>query len=352
MTIAGRVRDEQYHLGVIDEGIGMTSSELAEANRVFAVVPPLDQAPSRLGLFVVARLAARHGATVTLAPARTGGTAARIVFDLDLFTTVADSDSGLPSFDSDGEDDLDLDELSRIVPATAELISSPSNDIDERRSPVAENRDVEPADGITSDDGSVVESSPADASEEVDGEYPHDDAEVEEDHVVIDLRDDLPSIVARQRGDADPAGRPRSGRPLINWSPIDADHAGERVVRRRDLLGPGPLPKRRAGRPDPPERPVADETPFPAPTVEAVRPPNLVRRPAAGSAPLPRRPGRSEVRSPVPAVPAGAGAERRPAPRDAAEVRDLLSRYRAGVREAEARSDDDVAGHRDPEEGS
>lgn len=60
-----------------DRGLGLPRTELDELNDRLAKTPEFDLAQSdRLGLFVVSRLAARHGIKVTLAPSPYGGLAA------------------------------------------------------------------------------------------------------------------------------------------------------------------------------------------------------------------------------------------------------------------------------------
>jgi signal transduction histidine kinase len=59
---------------VTDQGVGMNPEMMAEANWRLEHVQPIDAAVSRnMGLFVVGRLAARHGIKVRLQPAATGG---------------------------------------------------------------------------------------------------------------------------------------------------------------------------------------------------------------------------------------------------------------------------------------
>ncbi len=80
VTVTGRQRPEGYVISIVDQGIGMTEDELAEANERIASPPAFELAPSRyLGLFVVGRLAARYGVAVRLHEADSGGTTARVV---------------------------------------------------------------------------------------------------------------------------------------------------------------------------------------------------------------------------------------------------------------------------------
>ena len=67
-------------LSVTDAGIGMTDEELAEANRRLADPPVVDVSVSRrMGLFVVGRLALRHGIRVQLRRRDGGGLIAMVL---------------------------------------------------------------------------------------------------------------------------------------------------------------------------------------------------------------------------------------------------------------------------------
>jgi signal transduction histidine kinase len=66
-------------LDITDEGVGMSADEMAQANIRLDNPPVVDVAVSRrMGLFVVARLAATHGIRVRLRPADTGGVTAHV----------------------------------------------------------------------------------------------------------------------------------------------------------------------------------------------------------------------------------------------------------------------------------
>ncbi|GGK74980.1 hypothetical protein Ppa06_33220 [Planomonospora parontospora subsp. parontospora] len=72
-------------LAVSDAGIGMTAEELVETNRRLADPPVVDVSVSRrMGLFVVGRLALRHGIRVQLRPQETGGLIAMVLFPPEL----------------------------------------------------------------------------------------------------------------------------------------------------------------------------------------------------------------------------------------------------------------------------
>jgi signal transduction histidine kinase len=76
---AGRVGNG-FVVEVEDRGIGMSVADFAAANDKLANPPEFDLADSdRLGLFVVARLAAKHGIKITLRPSPYGGTQAIVL---------------------------------------------------------------------------------------------------------------------------------------------------------------------------------------------------------------------------------------------------------------------------------
>ncbi|MFF5259008.1 nitrate- and nitrite sensing domain-containing protein [Actinomadura viridis] len=77
---------------VEDRGLGMTEQDLAAANERLADPPEFDPSDSaRLGLFVVARLARRHGITVTLRHSPYGGTTAITLVPASLVTDVPEN---------------------------------------------------------------------------------------------------------------------------------------------------------------------------------------------------------------------------------------------------------------------
>jgi signal transduction histidine kinase len=88
VVVTGRgTRDGRYVLAVIDAGLGMPSERMAEANARISDPPVRDFAVSRfLGLYVVGRLADRHGIEVTLAPSPLGGVTAHVVLPAQLLT--------------------------------------------------------------------------------------------------------------------------------------------------------------------------------------------------------------------------------------------------------------------------
>jgi signal transduction histidine kinase len=84
-------------LEISDQGVGMAEDELAHANWRLDNPPTVDVAVSRrMGLFVVARLAARHGIRVRLRPAETGGLVALVWLPDEAITAEGSGSSGLP----------------------------------------------------------------------------------------------------------------------------------------------------------------------------------------------------------------------------------------------------------------
>jgi signal transduction histidine kinase len=79
-------------LDITDQGVGMGAEEMAHANWRLDNPPVVDVAVSRrMGLFVVARLAARHGIRVRLRPAAAGGLTALVWLPDEVISHEADS---------------------------------------------------------------------------------------------------------------------------------------------------------------------------------------------------------------------------------------------------------------------
>ncbi|MER6596240.1 nitrate- and nitrite sensing domain-containing protein, partial [Micromonospora purpureochromogenes] len=79
VVVSGELTEIGARICVVDRGIGMTEDRLAEENARLTRRERLDLAPTEvLGLFVVGRLARRHGWTVGLAPTAGGGVTARL----------------------------------------------------------------------------------------------------------------------------------------------------------------------------------------------------------------------------------------------------------------------------------
>ncbi|MEV1331950.1 nitrate- and nitrite sensing domain-containing protein [Micromonospora costi] len=87
VTVSGQRVAKGYALEVTDSGLGMSDAALEDANRRLARAPEFDPAESaRLGLFVVARLASRHGVRVSLRRSEAGGVIAVVLVPPDLIT--------------------------------------------------------------------------------------------------------------------------------------------------------------------------------------------------------------------------------------------------------------------------
>ncbi|WP_435155212.1 sensor histidine kinase [Amycolatopsis sacchari] len=88
-------------LEIEDQGLGMEAEQIDELNSMLADPPDFSMmalsAEPRLGLFVVARLASRHGIAVTLRPSAYGGTRAIVLVRSELLTPVQLADEPEPS---------------------------------------------------------------------------------------------------------------------------------------------------------------------------------------------------------------------------------------------------------------
>lgn len=73
VVVLGRGGREGYRLQVVDAGTGMSLTELAAANAALDRASAAPEGARRLGLHVVARLAARHDLVVRLEPSQWGG---------------------------------------------------------------------------------------------------------------------------------------------------------------------------------------------------------------------------------------------------------------------------------------
>ena len=90
VVAAGQVLPNGYAIEIEDRGLGMSSEAVAEANRRLREPPDFDPADSaRLGLFVVAQLAARQGIKVSLRQSPYGGVTAIVLIPGELVTMVA-----------------------------------------------------------------------------------------------------------------------------------------------------------------------------------------------------------------------------------------------------------------------
>ncbi|MFD3309291.1 nitrate- and nitrite sensing domain-containing protein [Streptomyces sp. NPDC058694] len=95
VRVTGEPVGNGYAVEVEDRGLGMGKETLAEANRRIEQSEALDLFDSdRLGLFVVSRLAARHGIRVHLRTSPYGGTTAVVLLPTPLLQAAAEERSG------------------------------------------------------------------------------------------------------------------------------------------------------------------------------------------------------------------------------------------------------------------
>ncbi|WP_341717328.1 nitrate- and nitrite sensing domain-containing protein [Micromonospora sp. FIMYZ51] len=87
VEVSGEHVAHGYALSVSDQGLGMSPAAIEEANRKLARSPEFDPAETaRLGLFVVARLAARHNVRVRLRASDGAGLTAVVLIPTELIT--------------------------------------------------------------------------------------------------------------------------------------------------------------------------------------------------------------------------------------------------------------------------
>jgi len=95
VQLSGQHAHSSHVIQVEDAGLGMSDEELAQANQRLADPPDIDFALSRmLGLYVVGRLAQRHGIKVKLAHSWYGGVTALVLVPRTLLERVDGSQPG------------------------------------------------------------------------------------------------------------------------------------------------------------------------------------------------------------------------------------------------------------------
>ncbi|WP_230985613.1 sensor histidine kinase [Microbispora oryzae] len=93
VSVRGELVGTGFVVEIEDRGLGMTAERLAELNERLANPPEFDIADTdRMGLFVVARLAARRDVKVTLRPSPYGGTTAIVLIPSTLMVYPKDAD--------------------------------------------------------------------------------------------------------------------------------------------------------------------------------------------------------------------------------------------------------------------
>ncbi|WP_344446137.1 sensor histidine kinase, partial [Kitasatospora nipponensis] len=97
VTIQGEVVAHGFALEIDDRGLGLSEQAMAEINQRLEVEQPFDLADTdRLGLFVVTRLARRHGIRVSLRASPYGGTSAVVLIPRELLAEVGGTTAGTP----------------------------------------------------------------------------------------------------------------------------------------------------------------------------------------------------------------------------------------------------------------
>ncbi|MBQ1071699.1 nitrate- and nitrite sensing domain-containing protein [Micromonospora sp. C31] len=87
VAVSGEHVANGYAIEITDRGLGMSAAALEDTNRRLARSPDFEPTETaRLGHFVVARLAARHGVRVRLRPSDGGGLTAVVLIPADLVT--------------------------------------------------------------------------------------------------------------------------------------------------------------------------------------------------------------------------------------------------------------------------
>jgi signal transduction histidine kinase len=88
VNVTGQVLPNGYAIEIEDRGLGMSPEAIEAANRRLAEPPDFDPASSsRLGLFVIAQLAHRHGIRISLRPSAFGGVTAIALLPGELITS-------------------------------------------------------------------------------------------------------------------------------------------------------------------------------------------------------------------------------------------------------------------------
>ncbi len=92
VTVSAQLVPHGFAIQIEDRGLGMTTDALADANARLSGPPNFHPVPgTRLGLFVVTRLAAKHGIAVTLRRSPFGGVTAVVLLPPELVVAEADA---------------------------------------------------------------------------------------------------------------------------------------------------------------------------------------------------------------------------------------------------------------------
>ncbi|MEU6210653.1 nitrate- and nitrite sensing domain-containing protein [Streptomyces sp. NPDC047023] len=250
-----------FTLEIHDRGLGMTPEALLDANLRIAETPEFELSDTdRLGLFVVSRLAQRHGVKVVLQPSPYGGTTAVVFLPAALLTDAPDtSGSGLRLDGPRSAQPVQVGRTTaeRPAPSMARTGAGRPLPAGELRGPVEleaplAGRGIDALDGL--DESALLHGDPAGAASRTGGARP----------AMATLDDETP-----------PNGTPRSA--LLGLRPADRAHGGDRRAERN-----GSRDADRGREPLAPTGPVRLDTQH----AESPRPDGPR---SAGAVPLPRR---------------------------------------------------------------
>ena len=238
VDVNGHVTNDGYLITITDQGIGMSLNELDENNSRITDPPPLDQVPTRfLGLYVVGRLAERHGIEVRLTEAELTGTIARVMLPNSILSTelserapdieVIDAVVATPA-DVD-EDPVVVDEVEEEITVDEDLLVDDHEEEleneeleDEELDVVAESDD----DAENETDVEVeAEDETDDAVEEAHAESEEDDAAEDVDGDVVEDTEDVPEPAeAPALAQRKPKSKRRSRKDDKERSPLEETH--------------------------------------------------------------------------------------------------------------------------------
>jgi len=353
VQVAGQAVPHGYVIEIEDRGLGMSDEELIRANERLADPPEIDFALSRvLGLYVVSRLAQRHGIKVQLRHSWYGGVTALTLLPHDL---------------------LSWPKVPQIVPARPETVHAAVSGRGELPSP-GQPAEPEPAPAPSGDRLPIFEAARSDwfVAEPAPRTNNRQQRRATADGGTA-VRPDLPP--QRPAGPAEGARRVHAtpaptGEAPPPFPPADRPTVGEQPPPRPAPAQPAPagddVPLYQAERARVEEEsahlrrpmvPPADEPgykPPPVPGAEAPTPPRSAGPPAPGAAErvtqagLPRRVPRANL-APGMVETESAGPPPKSSPetggRSPEEVRSMLSSYRTGIERGRS-----VAGGSDPDD--
>ncbi|MER7760139.1 nitrate- and nitrite sensing domain-containing protein [Streptomyces sp. NPDC097619] len=333
-----------FTLEIHDRGLGMNAEALLDANLRLAETPEFELSDTdRLGLFVVSRLARRHGVRVSLQPSPYGGTTAVVFLPAGLLTEAPETDGA--GFRLDGAAGAGRPGLTGVPaqgrPGPAPALDAPLDGPVELEAPV----------GVLGlgrrEDGPAAADGPDALDEGLLGPIPGlDGFSVRPRGGVLGSGRDLPGPRGVDPSEHVPRTPAAPTGPVRPSAPRPAELAEEDEVRSGE---PAPLPRRRRTptlvadhgrrvgmRPVTVVRPAAEDTVRPTRAAPGTERP-AEARPSAGSGPgtiggLPRRVRQASLAPQLKTAPADRPV-RSTAPaedRDAEEVRSRMSALQRG----------------------